>query len=454
MPRWLRLGTGRSAERLLIFARYPEVGTTKTRLIPALGASGAARLHADMVRHTLAWADDLARVRDVAVEIHFAGGDEAGMRREFGAGRRYRIQAGADLGARMAQASAAAFAEGATRIVIVGTDCPELSAERVAEAFRALDTQEVALGPAVDGGYYLIGLARPRPALFAGIDWGTERVLEQTLAVARRHVLSVASLGPLADVDEPGDLPRWQRVQAGRSSARSMASLSIIIPTLDEAGGLAASLGAVRAGIGEQDESEVIVVDGGSRDDTVAIAREHGATVIAAEQGRAYQMNAGGQAARGDTLLFLHADTLLPQRFASVVNETLGDRDVLLGAFRLRIEAPGIGFRAVEQWVNWRATWRGLPYGDQALFMPAWVFRTLGGFPTLPIMEDFVLVDTLRRRGRVAIAPDVVCTSARRWQRLGVVRTTLVNQAIIAGYRLGISPQRLAAWYRAGTKRD
>jgi len=448
MPRWLRWKPRRAVERLLILARFPQPGRAKTRLIPTLGAAPAARLHTEMVWHTLAWADDLARLTAVQVEIHFAGGDEARMRAQFGSNRYYREQVGEELGARMVHACEVAFGAGAQRVVIVGTDCPDLSAERASEAFRALTTHDVVLGPALDGGYYLIGLSQPRPSLFSGIDWGTERVLAQTVAAAQCEHLSIAQLERLADVDVPQDLPTWERA---RTATRS-GTISIIIPTLNEGANLAATLAAIRRGVSPYGDVELIVVDGGSRDDTVEIATEGGAQVITSEPGRARQMNKGSVTARGEILLFLHADTRLPTDFDLEIHASLVDPAVVVGAFRLGIDGSGIGLRLVERMANWRARWRGLPYGDQALFIPRWIFRTVGGFPELDLMEDFALVDALRRRGLVALAKSSVCTSARRWQRLGVARTTLVNQMLIAGYRLGVSPQRLAAWYRNSGK--
>lgn len=438
------------AQRLLIFTRYPEPGRTKTRLIPHLGAEGAAKLHAELVRHTLAWADDLARLCDVAVEVHFTGGDTASMQSLFGPQRDYRPQVDGDLGDRMAHACERAFRTGARRVVVVGTDCPDLSADRVATAFRSLATHDVVVGPALDGGYYLIGLSRAQPALFREIAWGSERVLAQTLATAEHEALSVQQLPPLDDIDLPDDLPVWQGARAVAARAAGVGRLSIVIPALNESAVIGDTLEALQAIRVSDGDCEIIVVDGGSHDTTIEIARRHAVRTVLAERGRARQMNVGAQAATGEMLLFLHADTRLPSDFEATIRALLADRAVVAGAFRLAIDAPGMGLRCVELLANLRSRWRGLPYGDQALFFPAPVFHTVGGFPELPIMEDFVLIDWLRRRGRVVIASSSVRTSPRRWQKLGVLRTTLINQAMIAGYRLGVSPQRLARWYRGG----
>jgi len=198
---------------------------------------------------------------------------------------------------------------------------------------------------------------------------------------------------------------------------------------------------------------EVIVVDGGSQDETVAVATSLGVNVIPSEPGLAGQMNQGAAAATGDLLLFLHADTRLPHRWDQWVRQTLAQPGVVAGAFGLRIDGAGAGLRWVEWGVGVRSRLFQMPYGDQAIFLTAKVFAELGGFPDLPIMEDFELVRQLQSRGRVAIAAAVVITSSRRWQKLGVFRTTLINQLVIGGYFLGVSPAKLVRWYRHWGKR-
>jgi rSAM/selenodomain-associated transferase 2 len=218
----------------------------------------------------------------------------------------------------------------------------------------------------------------------------------------------------------------------------------VIIPTLNEARNLSRVLPVMQ----NTPQVEVVVVDGGSQDDTVSLAKSFGFKVISTQPGRAGQMNQGARAATGDILLFLHADTYLPDQWDQWVRQTLAQPGVVAGAFDLRIDGEGLGLRLVEWGVGVRSRCFQMPYGDQAIFLPAKGFHELGGFPNLPIMEDFELVRQLRRRGRVAIATPRVTTSGRRWQKLGIWRTTLINQLVIGGYFLGISPQKLVRWYR------
>lgn len=221
-------------------------------------------------------------------------------------------------------------------------------------------------------------------------------------------------------------------------------TLSVVIPALNEAATLSHTLGSVQP----TGPVEVIVVDGGSWDSTVAIARSHHAQVITTAPGRAGQMNAGAKAATGKILLFLHADTCLPPGFDDLVRHTLSQSQVVAGAFHLAIDGPGWGLRLVEWGVRLRSQRLQMPYGDQGIFLTSERFHALGGFPDQPIMEDFELICQLRRQGRIAIAPAAVLTSSRRWQTLGVAYTTVLNQVMIAGYFGGVSPYRLSRWYR------
>ena len=219
--------------------------------------------------------------------------------------------------------------------------------------------------------------------------------------------------------------------------------ISVIIPVLNDAESLDLALGSTQDYTGV----ECIVVDGGSSDESVEVAQSRGVKVLHSLPGRARQMNAGAEVAEGRFLLFLHADTRLPEGFDGHVRQILTGSGVAAGAFQLQIDAPSARLRLIEKAANWRSRYLQMPYGDQAIFLGKEMFREMGGFPDLPIMEDFQLIRRLQGEGRIVIAPAAVVTSARRWEKLGALRTTLINQLMILGFYLGFEPARLARWY-------
>jgi hypothetical protein len=198
-------------QHLIIFTRYPEPGTTKTRLIPALGAVGAANLQRQMTEHTIFQVKELQKATNISWEVRFTGGNSQLMQDWLGSDLVYQSQGEGDLGERMARSLSHAFQSGAEQIIIIGTDCPGVNSQILTKAFEKLDTCDLILGPAIDGGYYLIGLCRLIPELFANIDWGTSQVLQQTVDIAVKLQISIAYLPYLADVDLPEDLPIWEQ---------------------------------------------------------------------------------------------------------------------------------------------------------------------------------------------------------------------------------------------------
>ncbi|MEH1924030.1 TIGR04283 family arsenosugar biosynthesis glycosyltransferase [Nostoc sp.] len=220
--------------------------------------------------------------------------------------------------------------------------------------------------------------------------------------------------------------------------------ISIIIPAINEAVNIKEAVTTTQPST----NIEVIVVDGGSKDNTVEIAQSLGIKVISSSPGRAVQMNVGAVAASGEILLFLHADTRLPTGFDDMIRTALQQPGSVAGAFKLRIDASLFSLRWVEWGVNVRSHFYQMPYGDQAIFLTKEVFQQIGCFPELPIMEDFELMRRLKRIGRIVIIPTPVVTSARRWLQKGVFKTTLLNQLVITAYLLGISPERIRCWYR------
>lgn len=222
--------------------------------------------------------------------------------------------------------------------------------------------------------------------------------------------------------------------------------LTIVVPMLDEERSIVDCL-ALLAPLRDAG-AEVIAVDGGSQDNTVTLALDHCDRVLSTTRGRAVQMNAGASAARGDLLLFLHADTRLPPGAGEALRRAL-DEGVSWGRFDVVIAGQAWMLRVIASLINLRSRVSGVATGDQAIFVRRDVFLAQGGYPAIPLMEDIALSDALRRVVRPRCLRMRASTSGRRWERNGVWRTILLMWFLRAGYRLGVQPDVLARRYAA-----
>lgn len=228
---------------------------------------------------------------------------------------------------------------------------------------------------------------------------------------------------------------------------KSQCNFSIIIPVLNESDRINALIERLR---NQRFESsyEVIVVDGDPQGGTVKAIQSEGVVTIIAEKGRGRQMNAGAVAACGDILIFLHADTTLPDGALKKISRALERQNYVGGAFDLKIDSDRLFLKYISVRASLRSRWNRIPYGDQAIFMRKQYFDQIGGFKDIPLMEDVELMRRIKKDGRkITILPDKVTTSARRWQRDGAIYTTVRNQVLVALFRLGVSPDRLAKHY-------
>ncbi|MBI5624349.1 MAG: TIGR04283 family arsenosugar biosynthesis glycosyltransferase [Elusimicrobia bacterium] len=225
--------------------------------------------------------------------------------------------------------------------------------------------------------------------------------------------------------------------------------LSVIMPTLDEEEALAAALAHVRAGARPR-LVELVVADGGSKDGTLAAARASADLALALERpGRAYQMHCGALAATGDILLFLHADTRLPEGWLDMLLAAWRSRPRPGStAFQLGFDHPAAFYRVIERIAAWRSRLTGVPFGDQGIAVAREAYLASGGFPDVPIMEEYYLLRKLRRIGPIRILPGRVRTSVRRYERGGRVRRSLRNVLITGLFHLGMRPRALARLYR------
>lgn len=436
-----------SVAHIAVFTRLPRPGLSKTRLIDRLGEEGAADLQREMTVHVVRQARVLGVTEGATVEARVAGGEGRDVRSWLGV--RCVPQGEGDLGDRLERA----FVSGARRagtVVVVGGDCPTVSAADLRAAVRAAADRGAAIVPALDGGFCALalrdGVALRAEGLLRGIEWGTERVCEQTVERVRAVCPGMRSMSPRADIDLPEDLPAWYEVR--RAWYGPPTSVAVIVPVLNEAASLPGLIGRLTA-----EGAQAVVADGGSSDGSVEAARRAGARVVEGPPGRGAQFDTGAAAADADALLFLHADTCPPAGFARLVLEALADPETALGAFRFSAGSATRSLRAIEAGTRLRGALLGMPYGDQGLFCRRVVFEALGGFPAFPVMEDYEFVRRARRVGRVRVLPEPAVTSDRRWRRQGVWRWTALNVATVVRYHLGTPPDELARWREAHSKR-
>lgn len=223
--------------------------------------------------------------------------------------------------------------------------------------------------------------------------------------------------------------------------------ISVIIPTLNEEKNVArAILSAQKRGC------EVIVADGGSVDKTIHVARSLGCHLVESARGRSWQMNSGAAAAKGDILIFLHADSILPDKFVDEVIDIIARQKKVAGSFKLAINKGGLKYRVVEKAVHLRTILFKSPYGDQAIFVERNLFGRIGGYEEVEFLEDYLFIKKIKNYGKIGLAKTSVSTSPRRWEKQGVIKTTLTNQLIMAGYLLGFSIPYLKKFYGISQK--
>ena len=203
--------------KIILFTKYPDPGRVKTRLIPTLGAQDAALLHREMAEHTLKTIKNLTQSEEFNFEVRYSGCEVEQMRKWMGSDLQYRNQGEGGLGNRMAKAFDDAFNQGMDNIIVIGTDCPEISPRILKDGLRLLNNYDIVLGPAIDGGYYLIGLAKMVDGLFMDIPWGTDRVFELTQKVAKELKLKSALLKKLNDCGPSG---RYASLVSGQKKNR------------------------------------------------------------------------------------------------------------------------------------------------------------------------------------------------------------------------------------------
>ena len=436
---------------MILFTRIPVPGETKTRMMPYLGPEECAELQINFLK-------DISRqLRKTGADLFvcYTGGKSPYVLRKI-CGRRaiYIEQHGDGLGERMKNAFADVLGRGYESCVLTGSDIPELIADDVNEAFASLEQKDVVIGPSADGGYYLIGMRRLHPVLFENKAYSNAGVLEDLEETIRCEGLSSRRIRKLQDMDTRDDLAGYRKrmrsdrrlrcSETGRFLKDNM-TVSIIVPVYNEEKTIDHT---VRRLMDLRDKCEVIIADGGSTDETLShIPKELG--LIHGPKGRALQMNAGAAQASGDILFFLHCDSELPKDPLGEIRRVMSLSDA--GCFGIAFHARHFFMLTNRLISNGRARCHGIMFGDQGIFMTRELFEEAGGFPELPIMEDYQLSLTLRKMGvRPGMTRHRIYTSDRRYPAKTIPKLKLMHEMyrLRKRYKRGVPADEIAKEYR------
>ena len=406
--------------------------------------------------HTCFLKDISVAVRKVDADIlvFYTGGKPHALRKIFGGRAQYVEQEGETLGDRMHNAISSVLETGYESTVLIGTDIPSVNAGIIENAFRQIDDGQIVMGPTTDGGYYLIGMNTPVEEVFSLKQYGDGSVFDATVKAADDSGFRVAMTEELSDIDEPADIAAFRSMMRNNNRFRNSNTgkmltdtlkTSIIIPTFNEKNTIGRMLEQLKP---YREDAEIIFADGGSTDGTVeAIGDEF--RVIKSGKGRAVQMNTAAKEAKGDVLFFLHCDSELPKDITGEIRRCMANHQY--GCF-------GVGFHSKNFFMltnrvisNHRAFSRGLPFGDQGIFIDRELFFDIGMFPEIPIMEDYELGRVLKARGiKPGRTGRRIYTSARRYGKgtAGILKTEFMMWDLRRKYRKGMSIDEIAERYR------
>ncbi|MBV5278048.1 MAG: TIGR04283 family arsenosugar biosynthesis glycosyltransferase [Campylobacteraceae bacterium] len=417
---------------LIYFIKAPIQGKVKTRLAKSIGDEEATTFYLHCVEKLLR----LKAPPKCDIFIAYDDVDEKISLPTCLENTNLFYQTKGDLGVRMCEAFAHVFALDYENVILVGSDIPDIDETILKESLDLLSTSDALLSPTFDGGYYLIGFHAKTFTCkaFENIVYSQNDVFEKTLVQLKP--LHVSHGQRLRDIDTIDDLKAYD------TNFFPFPSISVIIPVYHEDETLLKTIDTLFQNAKEND-FEIIVVDTSEKTTIDAFPLLHVRTGIA-PKGRANQMNEGALMAKGDRLLFLHADTRVPKHWDELVKK--GGK---VGAFKLGIDSPKRIFRVIETLANERTLRTHIPYGDQGQFFQTSFFRELGGYAPIPLMEDIDIMKRIKQRGeKINLLEERVLTSARRWEKEGIVYTTLRNRVLSFLYFMGVSPQYLVKRYK------
>lgn len=444
---------------IIVFTRVPVPGRTKTRMMPYFNGRECAKLHGCFLR-------DIGiecRKTDADLFVFYTDDDKAAaewkerrkvLGKAFGKDAKYLLQQGKNLGERMYGAIESVLKRGYESCVLIGSDIPEMKANDLTMAFRLLEEKDVVFGPTKDGGYYLVGMKKPRKEVFGIESYGHGKVLSDTLEELENCGVSVGCIRFLSDMDTPEDIKEYrnrmrtekhlQETYTGRYLAKNT-KISIIIPIYNEEktiGNLQKQLHSLR------DKCEILFVDGGCTDRTLElIGPEY--KVIHSGKGRAVQMNTGAKESHGDILFFLHCDSELPEKPLEEIREVMKNHRA--GCFGIAFRSKHFFQLTCRVISNMRVFDRKVMFGDQGIFIDRDLFFEIGMFPEIPIMEDYQLSLTLKEANvKLGMAKHRIYTSDRRFPKATIPKLKVMwkMNRLRKMYRDGISVETISDMYR------
>jgi hypothetical protein len=437
-------------EAIIILTRVPIAGKTKTRLMPVYTAKECAEIHAAFLKDI--YTECKKTEKDIFIFYTPDGAKEI-LTNLLGTNKNLYTQTGDNLGERMLNAIQFVLTKNFDACVLIGSDIPEISAEILSSAFLLLKDSDVVMCPVSDGGYCLVGMKQVIRNAFELQNYGTTTVFESTVKQLTENNHTVALLPTLNDIDTPQDVLAFlKRLQTNKNTKykntreyfTTHKKISVIIPIYNEA----KQIIQLQNELQKLPACEIIFADGGSTDETLDLIDKQ-YTVIKTDKGRAKQMNAAAHISSGAILFFLHADSIIPNNTEQKIQEAT--RQYRFGCFRIAFNSQGLFFAICTFMSNLRATVFKYPFGDQGIFVERNLFFESGGFPDIPIMEDYQFsINMKNKKEKLVVINEKIISSARRFNGSFFYKLKLSMQMFFLrfAYRRGKNIDDIAKQYK------